>query len=47
MRIVGMRHRLIHDYLGVDLEIAWETCRRFLPELRAAVAQLLRSDYAG
>jgi uncharacterized protein with HEPN domain len=32
--IVGMRHRLVHDYMGVDLEIVWTTVKQELPKLR-------------
>lgn len=35
--IVGMRHRLIHDYLGVDLEIVWQTVKHELPKLKRYV----------
>ncbi|MFH1829812.1 MAG: DUF86 domain-containing protein [Pseudomonadota bacterium] len=33
--IVGMRNRLIHDYLGVDLAIVWKTVKVELPRLKA------------
>ncbi len=32
--IVGMRNRLIHDYMGVDLEIVWKTVKDELPRLK-------------
>ena len=31
--IAGMRHRIVHDYVNIDLEIVWETATRRLPEL--------------
>ena len=31
--IVGMRHRLVHDYMNVDYDIVWEVVVRKLPEL--------------
>ena len=31
--IVGMRHRLVHDYFEVNLEIVQEVLERDLPEL--------------
>ena len=31
--IVGMRHRLVHGYDRVDLDILWEVVRRDLPNL--------------
>lgn len=33
--IVGMRNRLIHDYLGVDIAIVWKTVKGELPRLKA------------
>jgi uncharacterized protein with HEPN domain len=32
-RIVGMRHRIVHDYMNIDLDILWEVVSRSLPEL--------------
>lgn len=32
--IVGLRNKLIHDYLGVDAEIVWETAKQELPKLK-------------
>ena len=39
--IAGMRDVLIHDYVSVDIALVWDTVRRDLPILRAAVASLL------
>jgi uncharacterized protein with HEPN domain len=41
-RIAGMRDRLTHDYLGVDLALVWTVVERDLPFLRTAVEALLR-----
>jgi uncharacterized protein with HEPN domain len=30
--IIGFRHRIVHDYLGIDLEVVWLTATRHLPE---------------
>jgi len=35
--IVGMRHKVVHDYMDVDEEIVWDTVTRELPPL---IAQL-------
>jgi uncharacterized protein with HEPN domain len=35
--IVGMRNKLVHDYMGVDLEAVWETARRDIPALKTAL----------
>lgn len=32
--ITGMRHKLIHDYFGVDKEIVWETVSEDLAPLK-------------
>jgi uncharacterized protein with HEPN domain len=31
--VIGMRHRLVHAYFDVDLDIVWQTVRRDLPGL--------------
>lgn len=36
-----MRDRLIHDYFGVDFELAWDVVRNRLPELREQVSTML------
>lgn len=38
--IAGMRDKLVHDYMGVDLEMVWETVSRDIPELRARLQTL-------
>lgn len=37
--MAGMRDKLIHDYIGVDLWIVWETAKSDAPEIR----QLLKT----
>lgn len=39
--IAGMRHRLIHAYREVDLEIVWSAARNRLPELIVALRPLI------
>ena len=34
-RIVGMRHRLVHAYFDINLDIVWKTAREELPALIA------------
>ncbi len=31
--IIGMRHRLVHAYFDIDLEIVWQTVQNDLPPL--------------
>lgn len=40
MEITGMRDKLVHDYMGVDLETVWETATRDIPVLHAALRAL-------
>jgi uncharacterized protein with HEPN domain len=41
--IVGMRNLLIHDYLGVDLEIVWKTVKEDVPRLKAYLQKKIKS----
>jgi uncharacterized protein with HEPN domain len=38
--IVGMRHKVVHDYLGVDEDIVWQVVTEDLPKLVAALEPL-------
>jgi uncharacterized protein with HEPN domain len=38
--IVGMRHRIVHDYMAVDFDIVWDVVTRDLPQLVASLAKL-------
>lgn len=42
-RISAFRNVLVHNYLGVDLELIWEVIERDLPELKRAVADMLQN----
>jgi len=39
--IIGMRNRLIHGYLTVNLDIVWSTVHEVLPGFKATIAALL------
>ena len=32
-KVIGMRHRLVHDYFAVDYDILWEVVQNDLPKL--------------
>ena len=35
--MAGMRDKLIHDYIGVNLEVVWKTVREDLPGLEKQI----------
>jgi len=39
--IVGMRHKVVHDYLGVDEDIVWQVVTEDLPRLVAALEAIV------
>jgi uncharacterized protein with HEPN domain len=42
--IIGMRHRLIHAYFDVNLDIVWATVIHDLPPLITALEKILRQE---
>ena len=44
-KIADFRNRLVHDYLGVDLEIVWQVIEKDLPELKRAIVGMLGSTH--
>lgn len=41
--IIATRHRLIHGYFDIDLDIVWVTVERDLPALRKALKSILEA----
>lgn len=41
--IIGMRHRLVHAYFDINLDILWQTVDRDLPTLITALEELFQS----
>ena len=39
--IAGMRDKLIHDYLGVDIDAVWDTTKKDIPVLRKKIEKIL------
>ena len=39
--IIGMRHKVVHDYLGVDEDIVWQVVTGDLPKPVAALAPIV------
>ena len=34
VKIVGLRHRIVHEYFGVDLDIVWQILKNDLPAFK-------------
>lgn len=45
--IVGMRSKVVHDYLSVDEDIVWDTVTNELPSLVNELERILNSDHPG
>lgn len=39
--VVGMRNKLIHDYMGVNKEVVWKTIQEDLPELEKQIKKVI------
>ena len=39
-KVVGLRHRVVHEYFGIDLQIVWQILKKDLPSLREAISQI-------
>ena len=46
-RISAFRNVIVHDYLGVDLNVIWQITQRDIPELKQAVLSMLKSNPSG
>jgi uncharacterized protein with HEPN domain len=40
-RIRGFRNRIVHDYMGIDLEIVWEIIENSLDELEEQIQSII------
>ncbi len=39
-KMTGLRNRLIHDYMGIDLNIIWSVIQNYLPPLKTALEKI-------
>ena len=42
--LTGMRHRLIHAYFDINVEVVWQTVVQDLPPLLAALEKVLEQN---
>jgi uncharacterized protein with HEPN domain len=43
--VIGMRHRIVHDYLNVDADIVWQVVIGDLPDLVSGLKDILPEDF--
>ena len=43
-KIIAMRHRLVHAYFDINLDILWKTVQEGLPPLLLAIENVLPSE---
>ena len=43
--ISNFRHRLVHDYSGIDMRIAWEVAAVHVPALHSQLTQILAAEF--
>jgi len=45
--IAGFRNVIVHEYLGIDLEVIWSVVKRDLPRLDEAVDRMIQAVEGG
>jgi uncharacterized protein with HEPN domain len=45
-KVVGLRHRIVHEYFGIDLEIIWQILQKDLPELKQKITRIMGDEGA-
>jgi len=45
--IVSLRHRIVHEYFRLDLDVIWEIVQRDVPELIGRLEPLVPPDVEG
>ena len=43
-KVVGLRHRIVHEYFGIDLELIWQIIHKDLPELKKKITQIISNE---
>jgi uncharacterized protein with HEPN domain len=39
--MIGMRHKIVHDYMGIDFDLVWKTATDDLPNLVEVLRQIV------
>lgn len=40
-KMAGMRDKLVHDYMGVDIDAVWDTVDRDIPQLKTKLKAII------
>ncbi len=40
-KMIGLRHRIVHEYFGIDLNIVWHIKQNYLPSLLVELQRIL------
>jgi uncharacterized protein with HEPN domain len=43
-KVIGMRHKVVHDYMEVDYDIVWDVATVELPALEKPLSAMLSAD---
>lgn len=43
-RVIGFRHRAVHDYNNIDLPMVWSIVKLHIPELISMLEDILREE---
>jgi len=43
-KVVGLRHRIVHEYFGIDIEIIWQILQKDLPALKHKIMQIMSEE---
>jgi len=39
-KIIGLRHRIVHDYFNIDVEMVWEIIQKDLPLFKSKLSPI-------
>lgn len=39
-KVIGLRHRIVHDYFNIDVEIVWEIIQKDLPAFKSKLSPI-------